>query len=251
MTRYDAASMARARADARPLPRRGGLRRARRRARSSTRSTATASRPSCCCRPGRSSTRATGRRRSRTSRATSASSPSTGAATGAPTARAASSAYAEREFAADALAVHGRHGDRARGRSSRLSVRRAVGDAARRRPPRARAAARLHRPGGPARARRIPSARSCARFEEELDDATRAGRSTTATTGSATTAASSSSSSAQMFTEPHSTKQIEDCVGWALETDPETLADTTAALSPVPARAVRATCARASAAPCS
>ena len=26
------------------------------------------------------------------------------------------------------------------------------------------------------------------------------------------------------FTEPHSTKQIEDCVGWGLETDPETLA---------------------------
>ncbi len=28
---------------------------------------------------------------------------------------------------------------------------------------------------------------------------------------------------AQMFTEPHSTKPIEDCVGWALETSPETL----------------------------
>jgi pimeloyl-ACP methyl ester carboxylesterase len=27
----------------------------------------------------------------------------------------------------------------------------------------------------------------------------------------------------QCFSEPHSTKQIEDCVGWALETDPETL----------------------------
>jgi pimeloyl-ACP methyl ester carboxylesterase/predicted glycosyltransferase len=35
---------------------------------------------------------------------------------------------------------------------------------------------------------------------------------------------------AQMFNEPHSTKQIEDCVGWALETDVETLADTNAAL---------------------
>jgi pimeloyl-ACP methyl ester carboxylesterase/predicted glycosyltransferase len=31
---------------------------------------------------------------------------------------------------------------------------------------------------------------------------------------------------AQCFPEPHSTKQIEDCVGWGLETDPETLADT-------------------------
>jgi pimeloyl-ACP methyl ester carboxylesterase len=36
---------------------------------------------------------------------------------------------------------------------------------------------------------------------------------------------------AQMFNEPHSTKQIEDCVGWGLETDPETLADTAAAMS--------------------
>jgi len=32
------------------------------------------------------------------------------------------------------------------------------------------------------------------------------------------------------FTEPHSTKQIEDCVGWGLETTPETLVDTRLAL---------------------
>ncbi len=32
----------------------------------------------------------------------------------------------------------------------------------------------------------------------------------------------------QMFTEAHSTKQIEDCVGWGRETDPSTLVDTTA-----------------------
>jgi pimeloyl-ACP methyl ester carboxylesterase/predicted glycosyltransferase len=31
----------------------------------------------------------------------------------------------------------------------------------------------------------------------------------------------------QVFTEPHSTKQIEDCVGWGLDTTPETLALTT------------------------
>ncbi|CAN5246631.1 hypothetical protein BH20ACT5_BH20ACT5_22220 [soil metagenome] len=31
----------------------------------------------------------------------------------------------------------------------------------------------------------------------------------------------------QMFTEPHSTKQIEDCVAWGLGTDPDTLIDTT------------------------
>jgi pimeloyl-ACP methyl ester carboxylesterase len=31
----------------------------------------------------------------------------------------------------------------------------------------------------------------------------------------------------EAFSEPHSTKPIEDCVGWGLETDPETLASTT------------------------
>ena len=31
-----------------------------------------------------------------------------------------------------------------------------------------------------------------------------------------------------MFSEPHSTKQIEDCVGWAHEIDPATLVDATA-----------------------
>ena len=33
----------------------------------------------------------------------------------------------------------------------------------------------------------------------------------------------------QIFTEPHSTKQIEDAVGWGLDTDPQTLALTTLA----------------------
>jgi pimeloyl-ACP methyl ester carboxylesterase len=35
---------------------------------------------------------------------------------------------------------------------------------------------------------------------------------------------------AQIFTEPHSTKQIEDCVAWGLETTPETLIDSSQAL---------------------
>jgi pimeloyl-ACP methyl ester carboxylesterase len=35
----------------------------------------------------------------------------------------------------------------------------------------------------------------------------------------------------QMFTEPHSTKQIEDCVGWGLETAPETLVATRLAIN--------------------
>ena len=34
----------------------------------------------------------------------------------------------------------------------------------------------------------------------------------------------------QMFPEPHSTKQVEDCVGWALETTPQVLADASAGM---------------------
>jgi pimeloyl-ACP methyl ester carboxylesterase/predicted glycosyltransferase len=49
---------------------------------------------------------------------------------------------------------------------------------------------------------------------------------------------------AQCFTEPHSTKQIEDAVGWALETDPETLADTTRAIQLCRTERFRDTCAR-------
>ena len=76
---------------------------------------------------------------------------------------------------------------------------------------------------------------------------TRAGRSTTATTGSSTTRTSSSSSSRRCFTEPHSTKQIEDAVGWGLETDAETLVATAArarrSTRPAIARAGGARCA--------
>jgi pimeloyl-ACP methyl ester carboxylesterase len=35
----------------------------------------------------------------------------------------------------------------------------------------------------------------------------------------------------QFFSEPHSTKQIEDCVGWGLETTPETLVETRLAIT--------------------
>ena len=73
--------------------------------RSTTRSTARASRRCCCCRPGRSSTRGTGRCRSPTWRGIAGCSPSTGAATAAPTARPSPRRTAEPEFAADALAV--------------------------------------------------------------------------------------------------------------------------------------------------
>jgi pimeloyl-ACP methyl ester carboxylesterase/predicted glycosyltransferase len=49
---------------------------------------------------------------------------------------------------------------------------------------------------------------------------------------------------AQCFSEPHSTKPIEDAVGWGLEIDPETLADTTRAISLCRLERFRETCAR-------
>jgi pimeloyl-ACP methyl ester carboxylesterase/predicted glycosyltransferase len=47
----------------------------------------------------------------------------------------------------------------------------------------------------------------------------------------------------QMFTEPHSTKQIEDCVGWGLETAPATLVATRLAIN-MGEEETRALCAR-------
>jgi pimeloyl-ACP methyl ester carboxylesterase/predicted glycosyltransferase len=49
---------------------------------------------------------------------------------------------------------------------------------------------------------------------------------------------------AQCFNEPHSTKQIEDAVGWGLQTDPETLADTSRALALCRTERLRDTCGR-------
>jgi pimeloyl-ACP methyl ester carboxylesterase len=47
-----------------------------------------------------------------------------------------------------------------------------------------------------------------------------------------------------MFSEPHSTKQIEDCVGWGLEIAPETLIETHEALELCGAERFRDVCAR-------
>jgi pimeloyl-ACP methyl ester carboxylesterase len=49
---------------------------------------------------------------------------------------------------------------------------------------------------------------------------------------------------AQMFTEPHSTKQIEDCVGWGLEMSPEMLIDSSEALELCGLERFRDICAR-------
>lgn len=46
----------------------------------------------------------------------------------------------------------------------------------------------------------------------------------------------------RMFTEPHSTKQIEDCVEWGLEIDPIVLAETTRALDACGRESFRAVC---------
>ena len=48
----------------------------------------------------------------------------------------------------------------------------------------------------------------------------------------------------RMFSEPHSTKQIEDCVGWGLEIDPETLIDSDVGLDVCGLESFRAVCER-------
>jgi pimeloyl-ACP methyl ester carboxylesterase/predicted glycosyltransferase len=48
----------------------------------------------------------------------------------------------------------------------------------------------------------------------------------------------------EVFSEPHSTKQIEDCVGWGLETTPETLIDTVLGRELVDERETRSLIAR-------
>ena len=87
------------------LPEQGRLRRARRREARTTRSMATARRPCCSCRPGASSTRASTRRSCPISASASAASPMTAAATASPTGRTMSAAYSLDNYVADALAV--------------------------------------------------------------------------------------------------------------------------------------------------
>ena len=122
------------------------------------------------------------------------------------------------EFAADALAVLDATGDGARRRSSSLSLgaQRALLLAAEH-PERVDGLVFI----GPA----LPLAAACraarrARLRRASSTPTRAGRSTTATTGSRDYRGFLEFFFSQMFTEPHSTKQIEDCVGWGLETTP-------------------------------
>jgi pimeloyl-ACP methyl ester carboxylesterase/UDP-N-acetylglucosamine:LPS N-acetylglucosamine transferase len=48
----------------------------------------------------------------------------------------------------------------------------------------------------------------------------------------------------RLFTEPHSSKQIEDCIGWGLETTPETLGDAAEAITLCRTESFREVCAR-------
>mgnify|MGYP001195936932 CR=1 FL=1 len=49
---------------------------------------------------------------------------------------------------------------------------------------------------------------------------------------------------AKCFNEPHSSKQIEDCIGWALDTTPQTLADTSRGIGIPRQETFTETCAR-------
>ena len=104
--------------------------------------------------------------------------------------------------------------------------------------PRARRADRLHRSGRAAGPGRAPCRRGTASSRSRATR-TRAGRSRTATSGSSDYPDFLEFFFAQCLTEPHSTKPLEDTVGWGLETDAETLV-ATAAGAPPPRRSGRA-----------
>ena len=168
-----------------------------------------AARPSSCCRRGRSSTRGSGRGRSRTWRATSASSRSTGAATAAPTARRSrrpTTSGVRRGRARRA----GRDGDRARDDRGLLAGAQR-GLHPRRRPSRAGRGRDLHRAGRPAGGAAARARRLC--LGRASSTPTRAGRSTTGTTGCATIGTSSSSSSAPC--SPSRTRRSRSRTPWA------------------------------------
>ena len=191
---------------------------------SPTRSSARARRRSCCCRRGRSSTRASGRRRSRTWPATSASSRSTRAATAARTARDAPTAYGRADAGARrrwrcstppapttaSMVVH----CGSRGGGLLLAADH----------PRPGARRVLHVARAAASPRRCPSA--SASRSTPSSSRTRAGRRPTGTTGRATTATTSSSSSADASPSRTRRSRSRTAVGWAHETDAETLIHT-------------------------
>ena len=154
---------------------------------------------------------ASGRCRSRTWPATSASSPSTAAATGAPTGPSEPAAYAERSSRRTRWPCWTRPGPS--GGARRLLARRAARLSARRRAPGAGARRLVSSGPRPVRAGRGSlRASAMTRARPQLDSRTRAGRSSTRHYWLQRLRRLRRVLLRQMFPEPHSTKQIEDCV---------------------------------------
>ena len=159
-------------------------------------------------------------------------------------------AYAEREFAADALAVMDATGDRAGGARLALAAARSGRSLLAAEHPERVDGAVFIAPSVPLGAQPLPSA-IVHSFDERARHRRGLGEVQPPLLAARLPRTSSSSSSRRCFTEPHSTKQIEDCVGWGLETTPETLVATTRCAIALGARRRSASSARASAARCS
>ena len=195
---------------------------------------ATATRRCCSCLPGRSCTRVCGRCRCLTSRATSALSCFDPRGNGRSERPPDPAAYSETEYAADLAAVMDATG------TEQAVVVSLVAAA-----PSARCCSPTLQPG--ARARHGRSSRRRCRSHPVTPSAThyegRFGEELDTDEGWAKLNAHYWRRDyrgfiefffAKVFTEPHSTKQIEDTVGWGLESDAETLIAT--ALGPRPRR---------------
>ena len=179
-----------------------------------------------CCRPGRSSIRASGSCRSRISPGAIRVITFDGRGNGRSDRPTDPAAYGEAEFAADALAVLDATGDGARGRRRRCRWARSASLVLAADHPERVAGlvfiAPVRRPApASARAGRRSGVRGAARHGRRL------GQVQPPLLAARLRPTSSSSSSPRCFTEPHSTKPIEDTVGWGLETDAETLVATT------------------------
>ena len=167
---------------------------------------------------------------------------STAAATAGPTGPTGVEPYAERRVRRRRRRRAGRDRHRARDRWSGSRAARCWATAARRRPSRASRRHRLHRrrPSRPRAGPPEPRRRTTSTSELDTDEGwakynrhywRRDYRGFL------------EFFFGQVFTEPHSTKQIEDCVGWALDTTPETLRRPDGRRrSRVPTEAVRGAC---------